>query len=465
MKGLHSEESSEGGKMTRDLTEGSPLKKILIFAFPLYFGMLFQQFYNMVDTVIVGRFLGVKALAGVGSTASLNFMVLGFCNGLCSGFSIPISQSFGAKNYSAMRKYTANCFWLCGFFSLIITIVVCIFCRPILIQLHTPENVFHYAYLYIFVIFLGIPFTVLYNILAGIFRALGDSKSPLLFLVMSSVLNIVLDLITICLLKMDVEGPALATVFSQAFSGIICFIYMKKKFRILKMNAEEKALSHFHVRVLCHTGIPMGLQYSVTAIGSLIIQSAVNSLGSSVVAGVTASQKIHSFIACPLEALGATMAPYTGQNMGAGKIDRIGKGTLDACLCGFVASGIILALILLFGRNLISLFLDKPNDEIVRYAWQFMITTSYSYCFLTLVNVVRFSIQGMGFSFVAIISGLMEMIARSFVGLVLAPKFGFSALCFAHTLAWIMADSFLIPTFLICKKRVRIQLCHGPLVH
>lgn len=441
--------------MTKDLTTGSPLKLILYFAFPTYLGMLFQQFYNIVDTVIVGKLLGIGPLAGVGSTGSLNFMVLGFCMGLCSGFAIPIAQKFGAREESALRKYVANSFWLAAVFSVLLTVPVCVFCRPILRLMNTPEDVFEYAYRYIFIIFLGIPAAFLYNILAGILRSLGDSKTPVVFLALSSFLNIALDIITIRLFGMGVEGTALATVISQAASGIICFFYMKKRYAILRMNAQERRPDGRCMARLCYMGIPMGLQYSVTAIGTLIIQATMNGFGSAAVAGATAAQRIHGFLACPLDALGSTMAPYTGQNMGAGKLERISKGVWSASLCGIACSAAMYAVAAVFGRSLVCIFLDVPEETVIGYAAQFLTITAGGYCLLTLVNVVRFSIQGMGFSVLAIVSGIMEMIARAIAGLFLAPRFGFAAVAFAHPLAWIFADVFLIPAFLLCSKRIQ----------
>ena len=440
--------------MTKDLTTGSPLRLILQFAFPTYLGMLFQQFYNIVDTVIVGKLLGIGPLAGVGSTGSLNFMVLGFCIGVCSGFAIPIAQKFGAREDSQLRKYVANSFWLAGIFSLVLTVPVCVFCRPILELMNTPEDVFAYAYRYIFIIFLGIPAAFLYNILAGILRSLGDSRTPVLFLALSSTMNIALDIITIRLFGMGVEGTALATVISQAVSGIICFFYMKNRYDVLHMSAAERRPDKRCMARLCYMGIPMGLQYSVTAIGTLIIQATMNGFGSSAVAGATAAQRIHGFLACPLDALGATIAPYTGQNMGAGKHERIGRGVLSASLCGFGCAGVIFVVVRLCGRSLVQIFLDVPDETVIGYAIQFLTMTAGGYCLLTLVNVVRFSIQGMGFSVLAIVSGVMEMLARAFAGLFLAPRFGFTAVAMAHPLAWIAADLFLIPTFFVCRRKI-----------
>ncbi len=441
--------------MTKDMTNGSPAKLIVSFALPMFLGMLFQQFYSMVDTIIVGKYLGVNPLAGVGSTSSLNFMVIGFCMGVCNGFAIPVAQMFGAKEDSRLRKYVTNSAWLCIAFSIVTTLLVAAACRPVLMLMDTPEEIFDYAYTYIVIIFLGIPCTFLYNMLAGIIRSLGDSRTPVVFLALSSLLNIVLDFLFILVFHRSVEGPALATVISQGVSGIVCLWYMKKRFPILKASREEWKPSARYMKKLCFIGIPMGLQYSVTAIGTLIVQAAINGLGAMVVAGVTAAQKINAFISCPVESLGQTMAPYAGQNLGAGRLDRIGKGVRDASLIGFGVSAICFLTALLAGRRIALLFLDVGETQIIEYSYRFLLACTGCYCLLTLVNVVRFSIQGMGFSGFAIIAGVMEMIARAIAGLVLVPILGFTGICMAHPMAWVFADCFLVPAFFYCRKRLQ----------
>lgn len=440
--------------MTKDMTSGNPLKLIIGFAIPMFLGMLFQQFYSMVDTVIVGKFLGVGPLAGVGSTSSLNFLVIGFCTGVCNGFAIPVSQMFGAKRDSELRRFVANSAWLCVIFSVVITTAIVACCRPLLTLMHTPEDIFEYAYVYIVIIFLGIPTTFLYNVTAAIIRSLGDSRSPVVFLAIASGINIVLDIVFIVAFHMEVEGPALATVISQGISGLLSLFYMKKKFEILRISKEEWKMRGSYMKTLCYMGIPMGLQYSVTAIGTLVIQAAINGFGSMTVAGVTAAQRINAFISCPIEAIGATMAPYSGQNMGAGKLDRVGKGLRDASLLGFVISAVLFVFVLLTGKQLSLLFLDTADAQVVAYSYQFLVFTAAGYCLLVLVNTVRFTIQGMGFSVFAITSGVLEMIARSLAGLVVVPLIGYTGICLAHPMAWIFADAFLIPAFFYCKKKI-----------
>lgn len=456
-----SEEKKEMKKSSspaKDLTVGSPMKLILGFAFPMFLGLLFQQFYSLVDTMIVGKYLGVDPFAGVGSTGSLNFIVIGFCMGLCSGFSVPISQSFGAKDFPLLRKMVTNSVWLCTFFSVVITTLMLLFCRPVLTWMNTPENIFEYAYIYIFIIFAGIPCTILYNMTAAILRALGDSKSPIIFLAISSAINIGLDLLLIIVLRMGVDGAALATVVSQGVSGVISIIYIKKKFDILAMEKGDWKLERHLAGKLTGVGIPMGLQYSITGIGSVILQTAVNGLGSIYVASMTAGSKINIFLACPFDALGQTMAPYAGQNIGARKLDRVGKGLRAACIIGFIVSGLMVIVVKLFGDQLTMLFLDEKDPVIMQNSTQFLIIVSAFYCLLTLVNTVRFTIQGMGFSSLAIIAGVMEMIARGIAGMLLVPAFGYLGACYSSPLAWLLADAFLIPAFFLCKRKVARQL-------
>ena len=451
-------ELKKSSSPAKDLTVGSPMKLILGFAFPMFLGLLFQQFYSLVDTMIVGKYLGVDPFAGVGSTGSLNFIVIGFCMGLCSGFSVPISQSFGAKDFPLLRKMVTNSVWLCTFFSVVITTLMLVFCRPVLTLMNTPENIFEYAYVYIFIIFAGIPCTILYNMTAAILRALGDSKSPIIFLAISSAINIGLDLLLIIVFRMGVEGAALATVVSQGVSGVISIIYIKKKFDILAMEKGDWKLERHLAGKLTGVGIPMGLQYSITGIGSVILQTAVNGLGSIYVASMTAGSKINIFLACPFDALGQTMAPYAGQNIGARKLDRVGKGLRAACIIGFIVSGLMVIVVKLFGGQLTMLFLDEKDPVIMQNSTQFLIIVSAFYCLLTLVNTVRFTIQGMGFSSLAIIAGVMEMIARGIAGMLLVPVFGYLGACYSSPLAWLFADAFLIPAFFFCKRKVAQQL-------
>lgn len=436
--------------LTKNMSEGDPFRMILAFAVPMLFGTLFQQFYSMVDTIIVGRFLGVNSLAAVGSTGAINFMINGFVIGVATGFAIPVAQQFGAGKMHVMRCYVANIIWLMILCSVVMTAVVGVLTRQILIWMQTPDEILEEAYQYIFIIFLGIPVTFLYNTTAGIIRALGDSKTPLYFLILASGVNIILDFISIVMLGFGVDGPAYATVISQGISGILCVLYMKRKFPELHLSGDEWKLDvHLSLNLL-RNGVPMGLQYSITAIGSVVLQTAVNTLGSIAVASVTAGQKVSLFFCCVFDALGGTMATYAGQNTGAGKYDRVREGVHAAMKIGSIyAIGAFLVL-LLFGGVIPLLFVDSSETEVIRRAHFFMAANSAFYIALAAVNIYRFAIQGMGFSGLAVFSGVFEMIARSIVGFAGVPIFGFNAVCFASPFAWILADCFLLPAFNHC---------------
>lgn len=444
--------------MTKDMTKGSPMKLILGFTIPLLLGFLFQQFYSLVDTVIVGKFLGVKDLAAVGATGSINFMIIGFCSGVCSGFAIPIAHKFGAGDYVGMRKVAANSMWLSLVFAVVMTVLTTALCRKILVLMKTPEDILEGGYQYIWIIFLGIPATYLYNMVSGIIRAMGDSKTPVIFLVLSSFLNIGMDLLFILTFHMGVAGAAWATVIAQAISGICCLIYVVKKFEILHISREEwKPESHL-MKALCSMGVPMGLQYSITAIGSVILQSATNTLGSAAVAAVTAGNKINGFLACPFDAMGSTMATYGGQNVGAGKLDRISKGWKSCVLLGAVYSVLALGISVLFGRRLATLFVDASQTQIIDNVQQFLVLLVLFYFLLALVNITRFLIQGMGFPTFAILAGVFEMIARALTGFLLVPRLGFTGSCLGSPIAWIFADAFLIPAYFHVRKKLQKRM-------
>ena len=441
-------------RVVKDMTSGSPTKLILGFFVPMVFGLLFQQLYNMVDTIIVGKYLGVNALAAVGSTGSVNFMIIGFCIGVCNGFAIPVAQKFGEKNFGQLRRFAANGAWLAAGFAAVMTAAVCMLCRRILVWMNTPQDIIEGAYSYIIVIFMGIPATFLYNMVSGIIRSLGDSRTPLYFLVMSSVLNVLLDWFTIVVLKMGVAGAAWATVISQAVSGIACFVFMVRRFEILHMTRQEAAPDGNLMRILCGIGIPMGLQYSITAIGSMVLQVAVNGLGSMSVAAMTAATKIGMFFCCPFDALGSTMATYGGQNMGARKLERIGEGLAAAVFMGTAYSLLALAVLCCLGDRIALLFLDSDQVEILGQVKQYLQINAMFYIPLVLVNVVRFLIQGIGYSKRAVLAGVCEMAARAGVGFLLVPYFGYSAVCFASPCAWIAADLFLVPSYLMIMRRL-----------
>lgn len=444
--------------MTKDLTKGSPMRLILSFTLPTLFGLLFQQLYNMVDAIIVGKLLGSQALGSVGATGSISFCVIGFCLGVCSGFAIPVAQKMGAKDYPQMRRFVANAAYLSAGTALVLTVATGLFCRDILTVMNTPEDLFENSFAYIFVIFMGIPAVFLYNLLACVIRALGDSRTPVYFLALSSGLNIVLDLIFILVFRWGVAGAAIATVASQIVSGLACLVYMIRRFPILHVTREESRPDPDACKTLCSMGLPMGLQYSITAVGSIVLQTAVNGLGSIYVTAVATANKVYQPLACPFDAMGSAMATYCGQNVGAGRLDRLRQGVRSCSLLGLIYSVIAFAAMLFLAPQAAMLFLDPAEgglETLIALTARYIVTLTAFFFPLALVNILRLSIQGMGFGAFAMLAGVLEMAARTAVGCFFVPALGFPAACFASPAAWICADLFLIPACLGCIAYLR----------
>lgn len=434
--------------MTKDLTSGSPLKVILMFTLPLVLGNLFQQFYALADTIIVGRFCGVSALASVGATGSVNYLILGFVIGVCNGFAIPIAQLFGARDYKDLRRHVANAAWLCIAGSVVLTVATVALTRPMMELMQTPDDILDGAVVYIGWIFAGIPFIFLYNMVAAIMRALGDSKTPLYFLILTSALNIGLDLFFIIPFHMGVLGAALATDISQVISGVLSFAYLRRKFDVLKMEKGDMAYSKKACGRLLGIGVPMGLQCSITAIGSVIMQWAVNVLGSTAVAAVTAAGKTQSLLTVPLESIGTAMATYAGQNLGASRMDRVRQGVNSALLIILVYA-LASAFILHFTDvQIMSLFLDTAKEvDIVNMGREYLFWNSVFFIPLGALIVWRYTIQGLGFSTLAMMAGVAEMVARTAVAIVLVPILGYFGAELSNPAAWVAACLFLYPAY------------------
>lgn len=442
----------------RDLTVGSPLKLVVSFTVPLLFGFLFQQLYSFVDTALVGRYLGSEALAAVGSTGSLNFLILGFCMGICSGFSIPVAQAFGAKDEEELRRYVVHCVYLGAVISLVMGGLTTIFCPQMLRATNTPDEIIGRAQAYIRPIFAAIPVMMLYNMASGIMRSLGDSKTPVYFLAMASLVNIALDLLFILVFQMGVAGAALATIISQLASGVGCVLMLVKRFPILRMQKEDFRYRPIFARRLMGMGVPMGLQFSITAVGSVIMQTAVNGLGTIAVAAIAAGGKLYSFFSCIFDALATTMATFAGQNIGARKLHRVHQGLKAAGIMGGVYCVAVFAIMVLFGRQLLGLFVSSSDMEVIELAYRYMCVNTACFLLLLGVNIFRLTIQGMGFTRIAMIAGVMEMIARTAVAMILVPIFGFDGACASNPAAWLFADIFLIPCYIHITKKLEHRL-------
>jgi putative MATE family efflux protein len=384
----------------------------------------------------------------------LNYLVLGFVNGIACGFSIPISWTFGAKDYSQMRRYTANTVWLSIAFAVVLTIVTVALTRPILVWTNTPANIIDLADIYVRTIFWGIPFTLLYNVTSALMRALGDSKRPLYFLLMASFLNIGLDLLCIIVFKMGVFGASFATVFSQAVAGFGSLWYIARHYHELRWSKEEGKLSRDHCLKLCNMGIPMGLQCSITAIGSVVLQGAVNGLGSDIVAAQTAGGKAAQFLSVPLESIGTAMTTYASQNLGAHDLKRVNRGVNTALGIGCVYSIASFIILRFADKLLIGLFLDAGEVEIMANAQSFIFWNSVFYIPLAVLIIYRYTIQGLGYSGLAMFAGVAEMVARAMVGFLFVPLWGYFAACIANPVAWFFACFFLIPAYFVVRKKL-----------
>lgn len=450
--------------MTKDMTTGNPLKIILLFSMPVLFGNIFQQFYNMFDTIIVGQFLGEDALAAVGATGSIMFFVLGFAMGIAQGFGVMMSQAFGAKDIPRLKRYMTNSLFLAVIVSLVLTVVTVIFSKQLLLFLHTPENILDMSNTYIRIIFMGIICSMFYNIASGILRAVGDSKTPLYFLIFSSFLNIGLDLLFIIVFKSGVGGAAIATVISQGISAVLCYLYMFWKFDILRLSKNDFVIEPQTLKQLMSFGIPMALNYSLIAIGSMILQSAVNVFGSSVVASFTAASKVEQIISQPMPALGTTMGTYCGQNLGAGKYDRIFKGMRIGLIIGVCSAGFAGLICAGFGKYLVRLFLSNPTDTVITYASQYLGTISIFFVFLSFIYLYRTSLQGLGRNIFPMISGILEMICRIGTVVLLLDTHGFWAVRLASPVAWIGAGVPLMITYLIWKRKIKKTILAEPIV-
>lgn len=438
------------------MTKGQPFKLILQFAWPLLLGNLLQQFYSLADAAIVGKRLGMNALAGVGASSSVLFLILGFSNGTASGFGIPIAQAFGAEDYCQMRRYVRLSYHSGIVISVFLAVICSLLCSNILLWMQTPEEIFNDAYTYLLITFITIPCNLIYNLLASVIRALGDSKTPFYFLLLASVLNIVLDLLFVVAIGMGVGGAALATAIAQTISIITCVIYMKRNFPILRGDMSPFVLHDLWT--MLGFGIPFGLQFSITAVGSMMLQAANNALGTACATAFTAAMRIKMFFVCPFENLGVALATYCGQNLGARKLNRIIAGIKDALLMMLVYWALTMLILIPFARDISSIFIYRSATQILDYSEQFMHLSCICYIFIGTLIILRYSLQGLGYTRLAMCSGASELIARALISFLVVPTLHFTGVCIGDPAAWVAANIFLLPAFYFVYKRLKEQL-------
>lgn len=437
--------------LTNDLTRGKPMKIILWFTLPILIGNIFQQLYSMVDALIVGRTISMQALAAVGATGAISFLVIGFVQGITSGLTVITAQYYGAHNYDAVRRSIAMSIILSVGITVVVTIVSVLTVKPLLRLMNTPQDIFNDAYNYIVVIYYGIAATVFYNLFSCIIRALGDSRTPLYFLILASVINVALDLLFIIVFKMGVAGAGWATVISQGVSGALCFVYSLYKFPIMRLKKSDWKFNwKFAWKHLC-VGLPMAFQFSITAIGVMAIQAVLNGFGSITVAAYTAANKIENLVTQTLFSLGSTMATYSAQNYGALNIPRIKQGIRCSLLLCLIFSVIAVAIILGAGKYLIMLFISDTDaaliEQVINEGQLYLIINSSCYFLLGLVFIYRCSLQGIGRSGATVFAGVAELAMRVVAAFVFAKIWGYIGVCIASPIAWLGADVLLLSVY------------------
>lgn len=435
-----------------DMTSGSPMKMILSFTFPIFIGNVFQQFYNMADAVIVGKFVGTKALAAVGSTGTIMFLIYGFVVGMTAGFTVLTAQKFGAGDMRAMRQTVAGASILSLIVGVILTAAFMILMKPWLMAMNTPEDIFADAYAYIMIVSAGILAQMLYNLLASVLRALGNSKVPLYFLILSALLNIVLDLVLIIVFHMGAAGAAVATVVSQGVSGLLCLVYIVKCVPVLRMSRDDWRPSGHLLKTQMRIGIPMALQYSITAIGTMMVQSSLNILGSTLVAAYTAAGKIEQVVSQAYVALGTTLATYSAQNIGAGDLPRIRRGFRATTWIGVIYSFAAAALVMTVGKYMTYLFVSEDVELIMDSVDLYMKCAGSLFIPLAIVNIYRNGIQGLGYGLLPMMAGVAELVGRGVMSVIAAQQKSYLGVCLASPAAWVLAAALLIGMYFYVIK-------------
>ncbi|HIY59963.1 MAG TPA: MATE family efflux transporter [Candidatus Eisenbergiella pullistercoris] len=442
---------------THSMTEGRPLGLIVAFSLPLMLGNVFQQLYTVVDTMVVGQALGVGALAALGAADWLNWMVLGTIQGFTQGFSIKMSHEFGAGIYDRLRKTVANSILLAILSSVVLLLISQAAARPVLELLQTPDAIIGDSLTYLRIMFAGIPVVMAYNILAAILRALGDGKTPLYAMVVAALINVALDLIFVLVFHWGIAGAAGATVIAQVCSGIFCLV------SILKLPVLAFSRSDFRMegRLCLHLmklGLPMAFQNAIISVGGMIVQFVVNGFGVLFIAGFTATNKLYGILEVAATSYGYAMVTYTGQNLGARKIERISKGMHAAILVAVVTSAVIAAAMLLFGKAILGLFVSGNPEEVaetLNIAYHYLAIMSVFLPVLYILHVTRSCLQGMGNTLLPMLSGIAEFIMRTGTAMLLPLFFGAEGIFYAEILAWLGADVILVASYIVQMRKLK----------
>lgn len=426
-------------KYTMDMTEGKTLGLIVKFAVPMLIGNIFQQVYNLADSIIVGRIIGKDALAAVGATSSVTFLFFALCNGIGNGGGIVTSQFFGRKDDASVKKCITNTAYIMFIVPLLIGMLGLLLSRPLLVLLNTPADVMADSLMYLRIMCVGTIFVSLYNFISSILRALGDSRTPLYFLIFSCVLNVFLDLAFILILNMGVCGAAVATLISQFVSGFFCILYSIKKNEYFRLQKEDFVFDRQIVSKTIRLGIPLSLQFAMISISCMALQSVVNSFGAVAMAANTAIARIETVIHQPYQTLGATLSTYTGQNYGASKADRVKEGYRQGLILSALFSILMLPIMQFFGGNIVSIFVDEP--EVIAMGAKAISISSWFYVFLGIIYAIRGVLGGLGDATFAFINGIVEVIGRFSIPFILTaiPAIGVWGIWWSVGIVWFLA--------------------------
>ncbi len=444
---------------TKTMTEGKPAFLILTFALPLMIGNVFQQLYTVVDTMVVGKALGVPALAAIGAADWMNWLMLGVIQGITQGFGILMAQAFGAGKYKELRQ-TVGCSAILSLLSSVLLLCAgqCI-AHPVLSLLQTPPEIMDNALLYLRIMYLGVPIVMSYNLFATILRSLGDGRTPLLAMIAAAVVNILLDLLFVLVFGFGIGGAAAATLIAQLFSSLFC-LYRIRRIEVLSLCPADFCLQGHLPAKLLILGFPMAFQNAVISVGGMIVQFVVNGFGVIFIAGFTATNKLYGVLEVAATSYGYSMITYTGQNLGAGKITRIRKGMRAALTISLATSALIAAIMLLFGRAILSGFISGTPQEFeltLQVAYRYLAVMSTFLPVLYILHVTRSTIQGMGNTVLPMVSGIAEFIMRAASAILLPAVVGESGIFYAEIMAWAGADLILVISYFVVIKKTETQ--------
>jgi len=438
-----------------DLTQGRPMKVIFLYTIPLLLGNFFQQFYSLIDTLIVGKTISVDALASVGATGGLTALVIGFAQGMTSGLTILTARKYGANDERGVRKSFASGIIISICIAVIFTILALLIAYPLLVVMQTPKVLIHDSFIFLEIIFAGIFSFVGFDFLGNTMRALGDSRVPLFFLIVSTVLNILLELVFILYLHMGVAGAGLATVVAQTITFVILYFYIRSHIPYLILTKSDFKIDKAEIKELLQISLPMGFQSSIIAIGSIILQVMLNTLGANAVAAYTVAGRVEQIATLPAFSFGLALVNYTAQNLGGKKFDRILQGVKDGILISVSSSLVIGAFLIFFGRSISHLFMNGSQETVLRLIQIYYYFNGSSYFILSILFIVRYTLQGLGNQKAPTIAGIAELLMRVFAGIVLIRLFGFYGAAMANPLAWTGSVLVLVSTWRMELKKLR----------